>query len=277
MKKRVLSALVLLPIVFCAINTGGLLFLSILTLSTLIGIFEFYRAFKIDNKLIKYINYIEVLIAFSSLAFLNRHANVYVIIFVLMLAFMLFVMLVYVFTYPNLEISKLAFVFLSQLYILLPLFGFALIGTIIVEHSFYRWLVIVLAFGADTTAMLCGMMFGKRKLVPRLSPAKTVAGAVGSIIGTGVIVLVFAFVFDYFGIKIIDGKTINILLMIFIGMVGSVFAQLGDLTGSAFKRQTGIKDFGNIIPGHGGILDRLDSILFVSVYVYIIIFFKFMI
>ncbi len=275
MKKRVLSAVVLLPIILYAIYTGGLLFLAIITLSTLIGVFEFYRAFKIENKLIKAINYAEVLLAFSALLFLEKYEEIAVLIPTLMLAFMLLVMLVYVFAYPKLEIAKLGFVFMAQLYILLPLFAFGVIGTVLLEHSFYRWLIIVIAFGADTTAMLSGMLFGKRKLVPKLSPAKTVAGAVGSIICTGIIVLVFALIFDHFGVKVIDSKTINMIIMVLIGMLGSVFAQLGDLTGSAFKRQTGIKDFGNIIPGHGGILDRLDSILFVSVYVYIIVFFQF--
>ncbi len=275
MKKRVLSAVVLLPIVFYAVYTGGLLFLAVLSLASLIAVFEFYRAFKIDSKAIKIINYIEVIIAFSSLAILDKFEDVAALIPTIMLAFMLIVMLVYVFTYPKLEIAKLGFVFLAQLYILLPLFGFGVIGTVFGEHSFYRWMIIVIAFGADTTAMFSGILFGKKKLVPKLSPAKTVAGAVGSIICTGIIVLVFALIFDYFGIKVIDGKIINMIIMVLIGMLGSVFAQLGDLTGSAFKRQTGIKDFGNIIPGHGGILDRLDSILFVSVYVYIIIFFQF--
>ena len=102
---------------------------------------------------------------------------------------------------------------------------------------------------------------GKHKLCPKLSPKKTVEGAVGGVIGA----LAFSLLFGHFFLE--EGHTFNIGFILMV-LIGSVVSQLGDLSASAFKRQMGIKDYGKLIPGHGGILDRFDSVLFVAPYLY---------
>ncbi len=140
--------------------------------------------------------------------------------------------------------------------------GFLSSHAVLIDHLDPRgaliWLALLTAFGTDTFAYLIGVRFGKRKLCPALSPKKTVEGAVGGMIGS--IVLCTAY-----GWLLMSDKMIHCAL---IGLLGSLFAQMGDLVASAFKRKMGIKDYGNLIPGHGGVLDRFDSILFTLPVVY---------
>ncbi len=275
MKKRIISAVVLLPIVFYALAVGGLPFLLAIHLATILALYEFYKAFKIDNKLIYAINIVEVILLFSVVGgyFTSVGEKASFIIFMLPLIFFIFtftVAAIYVLTYPKIKIEKLGFLFLAQFYIVFPMIAFVSLDNLGSNFTHYKWLVLVLAFSADTMAMFFGKLFGKKKLVPVLSPAKTVAGAVGSVIGTGVILVIVNYIFKYARFGTLSFNAKNLLVFLIVGMIGSLFAQIGDLVGSAFKRQAGIKDFGNTIPGHGGVLDRLDSIIFTSMYVFII-------
>lgn len=116
----------------------------------------------------------------------------------------------------------------------------------------------VIAFSSDTGAYFVGTFLGKNKLVPHISPKKTVEGAVGGVIAGGVFALLFGLILKSAGFGV------HLLSLTVFGLVGSVVAQLGDLTFSAFKRQYSIKDYGNILPGHGGVLDRFDSIYYLA-------------
>lgn len=128
----------------------------------------------------------------------------------------------------------------------------------------FVWLIFLSAFGADIFAYFSGYFFGKHKLCPHLSPKKTVEGALGGILGAVALGGVFSLCF----IPELSG---HVLLLSLIASVASMF---GDLTASAYKRKMGIKDYGNLIPGHGGIMDRFDSVLFTApvVYYYSVLF-----
>jgi len=114
-------------------------------------------------------------------------------------------------------------------------------------------------WGADILAYFIGRQFGRHKLWPRHSPGKTIEGAVGGVVG-GMVGAVL--------IWVIFPDTVNLPSMLFIGAVVPLFAMFGDLVESMMKRDTGIKDSSNLFPGHGGFLDRIDSLLFVSIVVY---------
>lgn len=129
-------------------------------------------------------------------------------------------------------------------------------------YSILIWLVLISAFATDICAYFSGVFLGKHKLCPNLSPKKTIEGAVGGVLGCMICCALFAHFFAPF---------LMVHCMI-IGFIASIMSMCGDLTASAYKRKMGIKDYGTLIPGHGGIMDRFDSVLFTApiVYYYII-------
>ena len=120
-------------------------------------------------------------------------------------------------------------------------------------------LPLLAAWGADTCALFAGMFFGRHKLAPVVSPKKTVEGAIGGVIGGAVLVLLAALIMN---------ATLKLGLPLWaavvLGACGAILGEIGDLSFSVIKRQTGIKDYGHIFPGHGGVLDRFDSVIFVA-------------
>lgn len=125
--------------------------------------------------------------------------------------------------------------------------------------QFIVLLPLLAAWGADTCALFAGMLFGKHKLAPVVSPKKTVEGAVGGVIGGAVLVLLAVLVMNA-----LMGLDMPVWAALVLGGAGAVLGEIGDLSFSIIKRQTGIKDYGHIFPGHGGVLDRFDSVLFVA-------------
>lgn len=121
-------------------------------------------------------------------------------------------------------------------------------------------LIFICAWSCDTFAYFSGRLFGKRKLIPHVSPNKTVAGAVGGVIGAAVMCGVYAAIVD----KIPNVSIMGIPAAMIIGIIGGICSQLGDLIASSIKRDEDIKDFGWIFPGHGGFMDRFDSVMFIS-------------
>lgn len=130
---------------------------------------------------------------------------------------------------------------------------------------FLLWFCLAGAVFADTFALFAGVKFGKRKLCPRVSPKKTVEGAIGGVIGSAVINIIAVFVCNYVCYKPFP---VSVPVMIALALIIPVVSMFGDLVASTIKRNYGIKDFGNLIPGHGGIMDRADSICFVVPFVY---------
>jgi len=118
----------------------------------------------------------------------------------------------------------------------------------------YVWIIVLAAFGTDIFAYFTGKVFGKHKLCPSISPKKTVEGSVGGVIGSVILCGIFGWFF-------IPGGFVNCII---IGVAGSIISQVGDLSASVMKRKIGIKDWGTLIPGHGGVLDRIDSMLFTA-------------
>ena len=119
------------------------------------------------------------------------------------------------------------------------------------------WLIFIIAFATDIMAYFTGYLFGKHKLIPKVSPKKTIEGSVGGILGSTIGCLLFAYYFN-----------LSLPIMAVLGLLGSVIAQFGDLFASSIKRYVGIKDYGKLIPGHGGVLDRFDSVILVAPFVY---------
>jgi phosphatidate cytidylyltransferase len=158
----------------------------------------------------------------------------------------------------KLSFEKIAYCFVAG--VILPL----LLSSLVRIHSgdkgrFFILVPFVMAFLSDTGAYFAGLKFGKHKLSPTISPKKTVEGVIGGVVGAVLGMLIYSLVLGLF-----FRMQVNYLAAIVYGILGSVAAVFGDLCFSVIKRQTGIKDYGNLIPGHGGILDRFDSMIVVG-------------
>lgn len=252
MKKRLITAIILLAIFIPLIIIGGIYFEMALALISALAFKELLDLISKEKKiplLIKVLSYITV-----------------VILTLCMDSFLPCILLsIILFFIPLIFIKEDNYTFIDALKIMgLVLF----VGTLFYDLNYIRNLslesfiyIVLITTLTDTFAYIGGKLFGKNKLIPRVSPNKTIEG---SIIGTLVGTIIPSIYYLY---EINQGM--NLLIIILITIILSIFGQLGDLLFSSIKRRFNIKDFSNILPGHGGILDRLDSIL-ITCAVYII-------
>lgn len=226
---------------------------------SLIALNEFYKA--MDNgqhKPINYLGYIFTVVYYLTLTTIITPMTLFIIF-----CFSLFIYLVL--NYPKVNINDISITIFGVIYIPI-LFSYVYKVRQMENGIFFIWLVLITAFATDTFAYFTGVFIGKHKLIPQLSPNKTIEGSIGGILGTIITCIIYTIIVKPY----LYVDTTNIILYSAIsGFVCSIFAQFGDLTASSIKRLTGVKDFGKLIPGHGGILDRFDSVLFTAPILYI--------
>ncbi len=259
MGTRVLTAVIGLPIIIALILLGNpVLQFTILGIS-LIGLFEFYRAVEDTHKPMKYIGYIATIIYFIFLGLIENYFIIYLSLLVLATLMM---MVIY---YPKYSIIDVALTVMGVVYIPL-LFSFIVLIRRTQYGDFWIWLIFLSSWGSDTFAYFAGRTFGKHKLAPILSPKKTVEGSIGGMIGAGVLGFIYTIIYTHCRYTILSNYMVLVVIAV---IVAALISQFGDLAASAIKRTFGKKDFGNLLPGHGGILDRFDSILFVAPMIYL--------
>ncbi len=179
----------------------------------------------------------------------------------------LLTMAVYVYTFPRRKSSQATGAAAAFLY--MPVMMAYVARTRCLQHGIFLYLLIfICASVSDVCALAVGMAIGKHKLAPVLSPKKTIEGAIGGVAGSAIVSCLLALVLHHFD----QGANVMTVFLI-IGICGSIIGQTGDLAASAIKRNCGIKDYGTLIPGHGGIMDRFDSILFTAPVIYYLSFF----
>ena len=188
---------------------------------------------------------------------------------VLALPMALCVVLIYllataVFSHGKTDIRDVSTSLVLWLYTLIGFAGLIIIHDFIRGGQYFYLLAFVGAWVTDTFAYFTGMLLGKHKLIPDVSPKKTVEGAVGGVVFCTLSFVVFGLLYNRFWLA--DGdEAIPLLAMAIVGFIVSIVSQIGDLSLSLLKRKYGIKDFGKIFPGHGGVLDRFASVLAVSI------------
>ena len=148
---------------------------------------------------------------------------------------------------------------LGVFYILIGFETIVWIRNVMPNGEWFTWLIFVITIVSDSMAYFTGKLFGSHKLIPSVSPNKTIEGSLGAIFFTIIACLLYGFFLD-----------MQIPHLIVIGLFGSIFSQCGDLIASKVKRYAEIKDFSNLIPQHGGVLDRLDSALLVSQFIFVV-------
>ena len=164
------------------------------------------------------------------------------------------------FSHGKYQLGEVAIWFFTALYILFGFNSIIFLRDYLFAGKYVYLLIFISAWVTDTFAYFCGMLFGKHKLIPDVSPKKTVEGSIGGIAFCVLAMVIFGVI-----IELISDYQANYLLLIVGGLIISVVSQLGDLCMSVIKRTYGIKDYGKLFPGHGGVLDRFDSIMAVAV------------
>ncbi len=263
MKTRVISGIVIGAVLFGVLIPGGYVLAAALLLVSLVAFFELMRATGVHQEgktvnALETCGYISILLHYGQMI-IARDYRYY--IFSLMFAFFL-IMVCYVLNFPRFKATQAISSFFCFIYAPVNIsFVYLLrerpLGIYFAFIPFIAWV-------CDTCAYFAGRAFGKHKLVPVLSPKKTVEGAIGGVLGS---VLVGA-VIGYILYKNVTDHVEVIFVLMVITFVGSIISQLGDLLASGIKRDHNIKDYGNIIPGHGGIMDRFDSVIFVTPCIY---------
>lgn len=252
MKQRIITAVIALAAFLPVIIVGGVPFIIVAYLLATIGLYELLRMRKLS--LLSLPGILSLLVLWIVLLprslenfFLPDNFSKAEIVFIAILMFLAYT----VATKNRFTFDDVSFSLLSIVYVGMGFLYFLEIREISLPLLFYSLLVI---WATDSGAYFTGRALGKRKLWPEISPKKTVEGSLGGILSALVIAVLF-YLFADLGLSLIKLMAVTVIL--------SVFGQVGDLAESALKRHYGVKDSGRILPGHGGILDRFDSLLFV--------------
>ncbi len=262
---RLLSGIVLILVMGYGIIMGGSFLLGLLTVLSLIGLFELYKAESVEKKLPGIMGYIMcVVLHFMVFTGKMEYIGVFTVVFALLLFFSLII------GFPKFKTRQLTLVYFGVFYVAW-MFSFIYQTRIMDGGIYVVWLILISAFGYDTLAYCVGMItaktIGNHKMTPVLSPKKSFEGLAGGIIGAGLLGFIYANIFGGNLPQLPLGPWAYAIIC----AVGGIIAQLGDLAASAIKREYEIKDFGKLIPGHGGVMDRFDSILFTAPVIYYLV------
>lgn len=259
-KTRLLSGIVLVILLLIFLITGGEVLLAALGLVSLIGLFELFKALKMQKSPVAIVGYLATLVFYVSHLIPGFSDN-----FALLIVYLIVLMVVFVVCYPKVSTTDFMAAFFGFVYVSVMLSYVYQLRAIPEKGVYLVFLIFLCSWGCDTCAYCVGKLIGKHKMSPVLSPKKSVEGAIGGVVGTGLLTGIYAFV-------IFKSYTVVIGLVI-ISMVAAVVSMFGDLTASAIKRFFDIKDYGKLIPGHGGILDRFDSVIIVAPIIYYLIYY----
>ena len=253
-KTRLISGIILVIIALATIISGSwILFFTLLAVS-LIGMRELYKVMKVSDEhvtVLELVGYLGAVLYYIAMkADFGNYGTMAIIISMILILF------VYVFGYPKYRAEQVMAAFFGVVYVAVML-SFIYLTRSLPDGKFLVWLIFLCSWGCDTCAYCVGMLIGKHKMAPVLSPKKSIEGAVGGVAGAALLGVIYA--------AATQGKMAEYAL---ICAVGALISMVGDLAASAIKRNQNIKDYGKLIPGHGGILDRFDSVIITAPVIY---------
>lgn len=251
----IVAALILWP--------GGLITTAGIGLISLIGLYELNKIQGVEKAAPGLVSYVAALVLYGLLHVMPQVESM---LFATMS--MTALLVVYVFSYPKYRFEQIATPFFGLFYVAVMLSYVVRIRSI--GSGLLVLLIFISSWGCDTCAYCVGMLIGKHKMSPKLSPKKSVEGAIGGLTGCTLLGYLFGTLLgSQIGLSFGNmGAGIACALICLVGGAGSM---IGDLAASAIKRNYEIKDYGKLIPGHGGILDRFDSVIFVAPAIYAVI------
>ena len=274
-KTRLLSGILLVLIALVTVIGGGRFLFGVVLCISLIGQSELYKVLHVEKSGIGIAGYLAAFLYYL-LLYLRQYSHAFEKIGGLQDGrwFSLFCMLlvmgvmsIYVFTFPRYRTEQVLGVFFGVFYVAVML-SYIYQTRMLSGGVFSTWLVFFASWGCDTCAYCTGVLLGKHKMSPKLSPKKSVEGAVGGVLGAALLGTLYALAVNHWA-----GAGENPAIYAVVCGVGGLISMVGDLAASAIKRNYEIKDYGKLIPGHGGILDRFDSVIFVAPVIYYLILF----
>lgn len=259
--ERVISGIMLVIAAVVTIIMGKDVLLVTVGLVSLIGLWEMNKVFGIEKDVTGILGYIYTVIYYILLKSDNFEYAL-----VLLVALLMILMTYYVFKFPNVKTESVMASVFGVVYVVVMLSFVYLVRS--GDNGLYNvWLIFLCSWGSDTCAYFAGVACGKHKMAPVLSPKKTIEGAIGGVVGAALLGFAYASVFRQDIKSSIDPRIIYPIVCV----AGSFIAMTGDLAASAIKRNHNIKDYGKLIPGHGGIMDRFDSVIFVAPIIWILL------
>ncbi len=266
-RTRLISGIVLVVLALVFIISGGYVLWAVSLALSLIGLMELYRVFGFHKAVIGLSGY-GFIILYYLLLLLSDHR----IFEVNWLMYLIVMMMVYLFImvckYPKYHSNEMMQAIFGIFYVGV-MFSFLYQTRGLPRGMYTVWLIFISSWGCDTFAYCVGKLIGKHKMSPVLSPKKSVEGAVGGVLGTMLLTYMYA---AYFAVQM--GITqIEVWILTFISAAGALLSMVGDLTASAIKRNYDVKDYGKLIPGHGGVLDRFDSVIFTAPVIYFLAYY----
>ncbi|MDO5557170.1 MAG: phosphatidate cytidylyltransferase [Clostridia bacterium] len=261
--KRIISAAIGLPLILLVLFIGNKYLMDIvISVTSIICLYEFYKAFSKKVKPIKWIGYVfAVSIMFIHLLPQNFLAEIYIgmLLLAILIAFIQCVV-----SKMKYNILDIAVTFIGIMYVVLSLSFISLISGMN-NGNVYIWIVFIIPWMTDTFAYFIGKRIGKHK-ISTISPKKSWEGAIGGLLGAVIGMSIYLFI-----INRITQVEIHYISVIICTLLISIISQIGDFAASTIKRYVEVKDFGNLLPGHGGLLDRIDSIIFCAPFIYFIL------
>lgn len=257
---RLFSGIVLLVIIIAAIFAGSPAMFALAAILSVLGLYEIYRARAMEKSRLAVSGYAAAVI-YIVCAWFDFESSALTAI----AAGFLIIMCVYVFSFPAFKAADAAYAVFGFIYV--PVLMMCMYKVRLMENGIYLVpLIFISAWGNDTLAYCVGKLFGRHKMAPVLSPKKSVEGFIGGILGAALLGALYGI---FVNTKTLSGSPVNYIpvFALICGAAGAI-SVIGDLTASAIKRDYGIKDYSRLIPGHGGIMDRFDSILFTAPVVY---------
>lgn len=263
-KSRLISGILLVVLALFTVGSGGYILATTLWLISLIAFRELCLACKIQEhgkkqNTLEVVGYIFTTLYYIDMAVLkNYHLMIMIAIMALVI-----LLVVYVFKFPKYHANQIMSTYFAFIYASV-LFSFVYLTRELEYGVYFVWVIFISSWISDTCAYCVGMLFGKHKLAPVLSPKKSIEGSIGGIVGSAIV----GALFGYFVVEQVITSAQVTWVFALIGGCGSVVSQIGDLAASAIKRNYDIKDYGKLIPGHGGIMDRFDSVLITAPIIY---------
>lgn len=261
---RLFSSVILVIIALVTLLQGGYLLAAVLLAISLIAYRELSKACGIHTEG-KFVNALEIAgimgicIYYGVVVFTDSQAAAMLIILLIMIAHMF----VYVFTFPLYHANQVMAAFFSFVYA--PVMFSFIYQTRELKCGIYLvWMIFISSWICDSCAYLTGILIGKHKMTPKLSPKKSIEGAIGGVAGSALV----GALYGYFIVEKVVAEQPVTWVFAFISGIGAMISQIGDLAASAIKRNHEIKDYGHLIPGHGGIMDRFDSVIFTAPMIY---------